>query len=69
MGATVKYKGSSNSLFTNNVIYQVLGFAVDSGAPQAVVIDDNGRPAATGDLSNPAVWELATAIVTAQVYP
>lgn len=67
----VKFKGTTDSLFTHDQIYILVGVAQDSSAAGGVAISDGGALVPTGDLSNPAVWELVSveAIGPLQVYP
>lgn len=69
MIAKAKYVGTTNSDYTNNKEYFILGF----GDGAFVVRRDTGLIVGEGyaDLNNPALWQLIsiTAVGPIQIYP
>lgn len=59
----LKYKGTTGGGLTQNNIYVVLGIDCPD-TPRAVVIDDNGVPQKTGDISNTSNWEIDSVVAS-----
>lgn len=59
----LKYKGTTGGGLTQNNVYVCLGIDCPD-VPRAVVIDDNGNPLKTGDISNTANWEIDSVVVS-----